>query len=353
MDEISSHGRVCKWIAALLSLVFLVLINAAFNFDLRLTAVVRPQAVDSNNSGEERAKHPKVVWLMSFPNSGTTYTLKYIQGATETTTATNYGSNEQVGFDNSIPVHPEIPSGPFFRYPNRSHPERYILTKTHCESNSLAPPYNASQFAGACCTGNRNVNNVSHVTTYPQSQVVAAVHLIRNPFDNIVARMHYKQTEWSKSQDPKDQELAELMSLSPQGLSLWCLYLNFTEFKQTRRSFSASFWDTYMEPIPCAMEFYRYFRWHDLAVTTSSALPRPTMILYYENYTSTYDATTQELLNFLQLQRSETGVPPQFVLGKTYTDWFTMEVHQNVQRLASVLLSNATWMLLQHYFDVV
>jgi Sulfotransferase domain len=349
MEEVSSKRNFLKWIAALISLVFLVLINDAFNFDLLPTTVVRSPIVDSNTSENEHTTLPKVVWLMSFPNSGTTYTLKYVQGATETTTATNYGSNEQVGFENSIPVHPGIPSGPFFRYPNWSHPEKYILTKTHCESNALAPSYNVSQFSEACRSGNRNIRNVSHITTYPESQVVAAVHLIRNPFDNIVARMHYKQTEWSKSQDPKDQELAEFMSLSPQGLSHWCFYLNFTEFKHSRRFFDASFWVTYMEPIPCAMEFYRYFRWHNFAVETTSVLPGPSMILYYENYTSNHNVTTQELLNFLQLQRSETGVPLHFVPGKTYRDWFTLETKENVRRLASVLLSNATSMLLQHY----
>jgi hypothetical protein len=40
---------------------------------------------------------PRIVWLLSFPNSGTTYTLRYIQGRTQTTTATNYGASEQSG----------------------------------------------------------------------------------------------------------------------------------------------------------------------------------------------------------------------------------------------------------------
>jgi hypothetical protein len=40
-------------------------------------------------------KKPHIAWFMSFPNLVITYTLKFIQGSTQTATAINYGYSEQ------------------------------------------------------------------------------------------------------------------------------------------------------------------------------------------------------------------------------------------------------------------
>ena len=84
-----------------------------------------------NQTGKSITKKLEVAWLMSFPNSGTTYTNHLLQDYTRTTTATNYGQ-EQSTKHASIAIDPSSIDGPFFRYPSWSLPPRYILTKTHC-----------------------------------------------------------------------------------------------------------------------------------------------------------------------------------------------------------------------------
>lgn len=52
------------------------------------------QSDDSNKDGDDTTSPPalKIAWLMSFPNSGTSYTLRLTRFLSETRTATNYGS---------------------------------------------------------------------------------------------------------------------------------------------------------------------------------------------------------------------------------------------------------------------
>jgi hypothetical protein len=200
--------------------------------------------------------------------------------------------------------------------------------------------------------GNRNVQGTLEQIVYDEStQVHSAVHLIRNPFDNIVARMHYKQKQWLVSNSSKDQELAQYISFTPEGLQHWCQYVKLTEQKRYYSYFNNTFWETYMEPIPCAIEFYKYFHWHQYTTEgIRTTLKDPSLILYYEDYTTQYNTTTNRLLHFLQLQRSLHATPPVFIVGKTYNDWFTNDTKEAVKRLALAVVSDATWKLLNHYF---
>lgn len=139
------------------------------------------------NHRSEKNNHPEVAWLMTYPNSGTTYTLKMIQQYTSTTTATNYG-NEQDVHNTSIPVHPSMTDGPFLRLLDRQLPSQYILTKTHCGGTALSSDpgdyvETTRSFEVACRSGNRIQNESKYETTYSMDIPKRAVHLLRNPFD--------------------------------------------------------------------------------------------------------------------------------------------------------------------------
>jgi len=76
-----------------------------------------------------------VAWLMSFPNSGTSYTLNLVREASNKTTATNYALEGEIKDQPSVPAISSSSGGPFLEIiPNRTTdlPSRYILTKTHC-----------------------------------------------------------------------------------------------------------------------------------------------------------------------------------------------------------------------------
>ena len=335
--------------------------RSSFHYCYNPTTFNRTQFTTQNGNDQSIQLHsqqqqdsgPKVIWLMSFPNSGTTYTLKYVQGSTGTTTATNYGGNEQVGYDTSISIDVNrYIHGPYLRYPDRPYSCQSILTKTHCHQDEVLSQ-NVSHFISSCRMGNRNVDGTHEEIIYDAStRVHSVIHLIRNPFDNIVARMHYKQKQWLASNSSREHELAEYITFTPEGLLHWCQYVKLTEQKHYYSHFNRTFWENYMEPVPCAIEFYKYFHWHHY--TTEGVLAtmhHPSMILHYEDYTTGYNTTTRRLLDFLQLKRSSYTDAPEFIVGKTYTDWFTDEMKESVKRLALVVVSDVTWNLLRRYFE--
>jgi hypothetical protein len=329
---------------------------------------------------------PRIVWLLSFPNSGTTYTLRYIQGRTQTTTATNYGASEQVGYNTSIPVDPNVPEGPFFRHPHWPIPKHSVLTKTHCEAHRVRVPLD--EFVTACRKGQASLYNGSHVyvqtTRYPLP--AAAVHLIRHPVDNIVARMHYHQKQLavaakeSETQDPSTPT-STTTTTTQEDWNAYCDYVDNSTMHHSRKTLmkDADFWNRYLRSVPCALEFYRYFQWHGhVHAMTSSLSPFHTLVVYYENYTSRHDGAVRELLEFLHWNASMLPTtsnvstwawppavvrwdllkddpippePPDFVPGKTYPDILTRAQLAAVQRLGRAMIPNdATWALLSHYF---
>jgi hypothetical protein len=79
-------------------------------------------------------EEPKLVWLMSFPNSGTSYTSQLIRDATLTDSASNYADETIFGQSGvMLPVYVDQPEGPFWiksmENPDHVEPTKYILTK--------------------------------------------------------------------------------------------------------------------------------------------------------------------------------------------------------------------------------
>ena len=164
-----------------------------------------PLLVKENNNTEPLG--PKVVWLMSFPNSGTSFTGQLIQHLTQSRSATNYGKGNYDGTGWSVPIHTSLDGtpdydGPFFVDPSKRNykPEvdEYILTKTHCggycqfcHPNSYK--MNITRFEDSCISTDRvwvddDGEKVYEKSKYPTTKVKKAIHLIRDPFDNIVSR---------------------------------------------------------------------------------------------------------------------------------------------------------------------
>ena len=154
-----------------------------------------------------------MAWLMSFPNSGTSFTLRLAQWASNVTAATNYG--DECDLDpkgRNVPLYADMSDGPALKYPYKySLPTRYALTKTHCggRCTHCAPDkYVETQqtFHEQCLQGNRmeplkedrnpspqNIRNKGKSerimeVRYPEELVARAVHVIRDPFNNVVAR---------------------------------------------------------------------------------------------------------------------------------------------------------------------
>lgn len=72
------------------------------------------EATNVNNKRPKNAPEwPKVAWLMSFPNSGTSYTGALVRSATHSASGTNYGAANIDEDGNSGPLFRWSPNGPF------------------------------------------------------------------------------------------------------------------------------------------------------------------------------------------------------------------------------------------------
>jgi hypothetical protein len=174
------------------------------------------------------------------------------------------------------------------------------------------------------------------------------VHLIRSPFDNLVARLHLERKEWEK--DEKYQLLLDTFTDSKQGLAEWCRRLDKLRAKEEKQT---HFLDPELlaeeQQVPCHAEFYRYIQWHNLAFEVTRQKRLPTHLLYYEDYTENFDETVLELLDFLEA--SQVAPAPEFYSGKQYIDYYEPEQCQAIARLAMDLSSPETWEAVRHYFD--
>lgn len=87
---------------------------------------------------------PKLVWLMSFPNSGTSFTSRLVRDATKTDSASNYADETISGQEGLIlPVYKDQPMGPFWIKPAESpeftEPANYVLTKVSSLARIILP----------------------------------------------------------------------------------------------------------------------------------------------------------------------------------------------------------------------
>jgi hypothetical protein len=163
---------------------------------------------------------------MSFPNSGTSYTSQLVREATQTMTATNY-ADEVAKIDHPVyqlqqhrpqPVFADQPEGPFWiPQDNFTAPKRYVLTKTHCGLRCTeCPPEEYAEttysFRRKCTgtkwlqfdnDGGKDGGNSTHRAIYGHypslDRIEKAIHLIRDPFDNVVSRFHHLLSTTSSS----------------------------------------------------------------------------------------------------------------------------------------------------------
>jgi hypothetical protein len=298
----------------------------------------------------------EIALLMSFPNSGTSYTIKMIRHASLTYTASNYAHENKNKTGPSLPVFHDQPNGPFWldpeAHPEYSTPRSYALTKSHCGLRCMdCPPdryvETTFSFRRRCFSGKRATQTaldgrqVYEAVEYEDRRVTKAVHLVRNPFDNVVSRFHLERhygksaTEYPSSRD---------------GFRLYCQRMNDDLLlSETKAAFLARDLMEVLSDVPCRSDFIRYVEWHNLAFATARDMGLDTLVLHYDEYTTNFNATVGMLLDFLKLDaRAE---PEPFIRGKEYQDYFTADERDAVRRAFAYLASKTTWKEMGRYFE--
>jgi hypothetical protein len=300
---------------------------------------------------------------MAFPNSGTTYTIELIAAASNMSMATNYGNEQETHLlhkhypNLNTSVLPVFTKGPFWTKPLQQHPTSVVLTKTHCGGycHDCAPSgfsETPHSFLMHCASAKESTDSIVDGVkipaihyVYDYSEVDRAIHLIRDPFDNMVARFHYDATQLVRA-DP--EQWADRYTYDAKGFANLCAdaSLSNAEHKDTRIDPQVL---ELIEDIPCHLDLFRYVQWHNLAfVATDDSLQVPTLVINYEDYSSDFEGTLRSMLDFLELPNSGNYEP--FVRGKSYRDYFTDDQIDRMRQATMMLSLPITWHHLERYF---
>jgi hypothetical protein len=298
--------------------------------------------------------------VMSFPNSGTSFTLDLVAAASNMSMATNY-ANENSDADSSWSAVPVIPDtqGPFWLMPWKARPTTVVLTKTHCggychDCKVLGSVETPHSFMFHCARAEVNTVTVEGNTTtktlqrnvYDYNEVDRAVHLFRDPLDNMVSRFHLAVNELLKKES--NASLIERYSLDADGFERFCwdITLYHDEHHDSRVDKRAL---ELIRDVPCHYDLFRYIQWHNLAfVTTNDNLNLPTHVMHYEDYGTDFDGTLQSLLEFLDLPNTGAKVP--FRSGKSYRSYYSEDQISRMRSATMMLASPLTWHYMERYF---
>ena len=315
---------------------------------------------DSNSrSNETQSKSEqddlkRICWLLSFPNSGTSFTSFLIRTVTRTNTGSNYGHEsgieEQLSPSLGIFADNPVPSWTESWNKNLQQPSKgYILTKTHCGGFSYCKHcdlqiYNSHSFLKKCLEGDYVTGNAAAEFQISKGfaskdMIGRAVHIIRDPFDNVVARFHLERktlAQKNKAHYPNTRE----------GFREFCDDLG--RLEEVQYQAYSFFGDVLDLDIPCQADFYRYIQWHNMAFTISWDQEIPTLVIHYESYTTKLNETKNALLEFLG--QDEVADAPPFITGKTYRDYYTEEEIEAVSKMTERLALRETWQHTKHYF---
>ena len=229
----------------------------------------------------------------------------------------------------------------------------YVLTKTHCGSRCNRCPIRGyledhETFLYQCLRSHymKQDDDGTFLEThdvYDQSLVSKAVHLIRDPYDNVVSRFHLSYRRFANT---NQTEMTKKYPKSREGFRSWCWDLGERFNKDEQGSRFYEHLDD-VEDIPCHADFFRWIQWHNHAFTTTWDMALPTLVMYYENYTTAFDETMNTLLDFLE--QKQVAEPPPFVTGKTY-DYFTEGEVKAIEVMLRKLAMEGVWNLISHYF---
>lgn len=176
---------------------------------------------------------------------------------------------------------------------------------------------------------------------YKPDRLAKAVHLIRDPFDNIVSRYHLEQQITGRT--------AKTFEKSREGFRAYCASVESLHASSEKK---VAFLDKeilrLMSKVPCHEDFLRYIEWHNLAFITAADLELETYVLHYEWFTTRYNATATELLDFLELEQQAEPTP--FEPGLSY-NYYNADEKAALKEAFQIMASPQTWSHVALYFE--
>jgi hypothetical protein len=217
---------------------------------------------------------------------------------------------------------------------------------------TLCPPEKYSEssysFRRRCLTTKWVEEQEDNTNTYTRifgqylpDRVEKAIHLVRDPFHNIISRFHLDNEISGRKANGYEK--------SRTGFRAYCQSIDtLYSANEDRVHFLDDELLQLIRQVPCHEDFIRYVEWHNLAFSTADDLGIPTYVLHYEWYKTRFDTTLNELLTFLELESK--GEPVPFNPSVSY-DYFTTEERNALKKAYRMMSSSRTWVHIAQYFE--
>jgi hypothetical protein len=320
------------WKKALILIIFCCLIFSLFgeseheyNFDTATATISsvskKNSTVTSTGTAFISTSSTKIAWLLSFPNSGTSFTIDNAQQMSNLSMGTNYAQESERPL---VPVRPQLRhDGPWLLNPDLLVPST-VMTKTHCigfnDQGKLTEELQTYEsFERNCARGSKynEVRKTYEDSYYSVDIVSSAVHLVRDPISNLVARMHLgkyiRKNEWKPAWT---DEQVSVFNDTVEGVRTWCtlidgLFWNGIFRKHERalvRGSSSPFAQPlnetamrmHLAKVPCNSDIFRYVQWHNLALELISKRNLSVHTIFYEDYELDFEKTVADLFEWLR-----------------------------------------------------
>lgn len=331
------------------------------------------QLIDKENAEIQQLEaRLKISYLLSYPMSGTSFTMLLMSKTTNMTLATNYAQSAYATNEGQhIPVykpddvdandeHVTIEGSPFWftTYESTARPTKNVLTLSHCGGHCMYPcvpneyVQSAISFDEQCRTvlDHTKVDGKDKyvITVTPKKDVNNLIHLIRDPFSNVVSRFHAYL-----------HEHPEELPNNKNGFKQWCEAMDNDE-EVTAIEYMSSFFTMemkeLMKKIPCHSEFYKYVAWHNHVAEMVWNEGYDVLPIFYEDYADTAEQRQMaiKMAGFLEAPVvSGDENMPDFLKVRLYRDeYFTAEEIANIERFVRVVALKPTMQLLERYFKV-
>eukprot|EP00554_Chaetoceros_debilis_P002331 CAMPEP_0194083176 /NCGR_PEP_ID=MMETSP0149-20130528/8490_1 /TAXON_ID=122233 /ORGANISM="Chaetoceros debilis, Strain MM31A-1" /LENGTH=636 /DNA_ID=CAMNT_0038765517 /DNA_START=67 /DNA_END=1977 /DNA_ORIENTATION=+ len=343
------------------------------------------------------SESPRFAYLLTYPMSGTSYSMYLASKSTHKAIGTNYAiygqqgdngyampilksallpststssepASSSYGKQKQVTVKPTDSNGsPYwwrFTYSKMDKPDPssdIILVNTHCSGHCMYPCA-PEEFTIApepfeeTCRLVIGAPPTYHVSLTPQADVAKIIHLLRDPYSNVVSRFHSWRREATAAHIDKSRIHADTMD----GFHAWCKDMDKNELMDALEILSPQITvgvKEIMLDVPCHSEFFKYVSWHNNVVAMEWMDSVNGMHVYYEDYA---DASKQkkiatDMAEFLgtPLSSSESDAAstlPDFLKVRMYGDWFTAKDKENVEKFVRTLAIKPAMPLLERYF---
>jgi len=214
-----------------------------------------------------------------------------------------------------------------------------------------------ASFEEACRTIiDRDVHGTYETSITPKADISKVIHLIRDPFSNIVSRFHSYLFEKNAK-----HAAHELPNLSPsnrnaEGFKVWCRAIDtdatLSELEQESTLIPREIKEL-MEQVPCHSEFYKYVSWHNHVVEMAWNEDYPSLNVFYEDYATETEQRQQaiKMSEFLDEPIVDIDkVLSESLVVRSYRDHYTVNERLNAEKLVKALSLRNTWILLERYF---